>query len=295
MMAPSRGLRLLLSKQPTPYICRQCQLRTFTSSPISSSGHNRWSKIKHDKARVDAVKNRQRAAFSQELTLASKLGGPDTAHNPRLVDLITKAKREGMAKTSIEAAIARGQGRSLSGASLENVTIEAMMPGNVGVIIESETDNRLRTLQEVRLVIKNAGGSTTPCSYLFQKKGRVTFEAKDGVGMDEILEPALDSGAMDVDEGENGRLVIWTEPGQTQSVGDQVASALDLQVATSEILWEPNEETKVALAGEDAAQELASFVDSLQEEGTVQGVAMNVAQGSVPSESWNELYTRLSN
>ncbi|WPH01282.1 Hypothetical protein R9X50_00412000 [Acrodontium crateriforme] len=294
-MAPSRGLGLILQKQRISYICRQCQIRTLTSSPKSPSGHNRWSKIKHDKARVDAVKNRQRAAFSQELTLASKLGGPDTAHNPRLVDLITKAKREGMAKTSIEAAIARGQGRSLSGASLESVTIEAMMPGNVGAVIESETDNRLRTLQEVRLIIKNAGGSTTPSRYLFQKKGRVTFEAKDGVGLDEILEAALDSGAMDVDEGENGRLVVWTEPEQTQSVGDQVAKTLDLQVATSEILWEPNEETKVELAGEDEAQELATFVDLLHEEGTVQGVAMNIAQGSISSESWKELYTRLSN
>ncbi|KAK0268559.1 hypothetical protein LTR91_014902 [Friedmanniomyces endolithicus] len=278
-MAPSRGLSTispLTRLLPKTYTCRQCRLRPLHSTPALASGHNRWSKIKHDKAKVDASKNRQRSIFAQEIALASKLFGPDPSLNTRLADLITKAKREGFAKTSIEAAVARGQGRSTSGATLESVTIEGILPGNVAVIVECETDNKLRTLAD--------------------KKGRIVFEAREGVGVEEALEPALEAGAVDVEDDGDGRVVIFTEPGDTRAVGDALHKTLGLQIAASEILWEANEDTSIGVPDGNMAEELSTFVDVLQErETSLQAVAMNVAQGQLEEEPWKELQSRLSN
>jgi len=295
IMAPSRGFDRAISRPVLNYVCATCRTRTFTSTATLRSGHNRWSKIKHDKGKADAAKNRQRSIFAQEIATASKLFGPELSNNPRLADLITKAKREGFAKASIEAAVARGQGRSLNGNALESVTVEGILPNNVAVIVECETDNKLRTLADVRLVIKEAGGSSTPSSYLFTKKGRIVFEQKDGVGVEEALDAALEAGAIDVEDVEDGRIVVSTEPGDTKAAGEAVAKALDLQIATSEIVWEPNEDTKIGMPNEDAAQELGSFIDELQEkEATVQAVAMNIAQGALEAETWKDLQSRLS-
>ncbi|CAK1361768.1 putative transcriptional regulatory protein [Cercospora beticola] len=295
-MAPSRGLVHILHRRAPSSLRSPCYVRSFTASSLQSSGHNRWSKIQHDKAKVDARKNKQRSIFAAEIALASKLYGPDPNANPRLQDLITKAKREGFAKASIEGAIARGQGRSLSGASLENVTIEGLLPNGVAVIVECETDSKLRTLAEVRLAIKDNGGTTTPTSYLFTKNGIVTFEKKDRVGADEALEPALEAGATDVEQDADGRIVVSTEPSELRAVGDAIASALGLQIATSEVVWIPNEETKVELPSEDAAAELAKFLDELQDkEQSVQSVALNVTQGKLDNETWRDLQARYTN
>lgn len=296
IMAPSRGLPTPIKAfiRPT-YVCRQCQRRSLATTPFRLSGHNRWSKIKHDKGKADAVKNKQRSIFASEIATASKLFGPEPSMNPRLADLITKAKREGFAKASIEAAIARGQGRSTTGASLEPVTVEAIFPNNVGVIVECETDNKLRTLASVRLCIKEAGGTATPSAYLFEKKGRIVFEAKEGLGSMDALDAALEAGAMDVDELSAGNIVVYASPETTKTVGEAISKSLGIQIATSEIVWDPNEETKVGVQSEDMATDLAAFVDDLQEKETsLQAVAMNVAQGSLSAEIWKELQSRIS-
>lgn len=233
--------------------------------------------------------------FAQEIATASRLFGPEPGANPKLADLITKAKREGFAKASIEAAIARGQGRSLTGVSLEYLTVEGIMPNNVGVIVECETDNKLRTLAQVRLVIRSNGGTVTPSSYLFEKKGKVVFDQKDGVGLDEVMDPALESGATDVDELEDGSVVVFAAPEETKSVGEAVSEALGVQVKTSSIIWDPNEDTKTAVVSEDAAVNLSAFIDDMMEqEATVQAISMNVAQGSISEGPWSDLQARLS-
>lgn len=276
-------------------ISRACRAQPFSSTATTCSGHNRWSKIRHDKGKNDAAKNRQRSVFAQEIATASKIFGPDPTFNPRLADLIAKAKKEGFAKNSIEAAIARGQGRSLSGTSLESVTIEGILPNNVGVIMECETDNKARTLMEIRFVMKESGGRETPSSYLFQKKGRIVYEKKADVGVDQALEPALEAGATDVEEDEHGRLVVSCEPSDTKAVGEAITNALNLPIATSGIVWEPNEETKVGVPDEQAAQELHDFIDQvLDKDAGVQAVAMNVSQGQLNGEVWRELQTRLA-
>lgn len=306
-MAPSRGLRHLagIKTYRNPSLCPQClHNRTFTTTPLLPSGHNRWSKIKHDKAKTDSAKNKQRSLFSQELATLSRLYGPDPQHNPRLSDAITKAKREGFPKASIEGAIARGQGKSATGAQLESLVFEGILPGNVGVIVECETDNRLRTMATLKLCLKDAGGTATPSAYLFTKRGRIAFGRKEGIGVEEALEAALEAGALDVEEAEVGQgqdgeqgsgLIVWSEPGDTKAVGEAVASALGLEIKASEIVWCPNEDTQVRLSSESAAEDLANFVDDLQDkEMSVQVVAMNVAQGGVGDEPWRDLRERLT-
>lgn len=296
-MAPSRGATLISShvarflRLPSPRCCS----RGLTTNAALRSGHSRWSKIQHDKAKVDMRKNKQRSIFAAQIALASKLNGPDPNTNPHLFDIIAQAKREGFAKASIEAAIARGQGRSLSGANLETVTVEGILPNNVAVIVECETESKLRTLAEVRLAIKSHGGSATPTSYLFTKKGVVTFQKKDGVGVDEAFEVALEAGATDVDSDPDGRIVVSTEPSDLSAVGDTIARALDLQIASSEVIWDPNEDTKVEVPSEEAAGDLSDFVDELlQKEQSVQSISLNVSQGKLDSEIWNDLTARFS-
>ena len=269
-------------------------LRGLTTTASAQSGHSRWSKIKHDKGKNDAAKHHQRSMFSKEIATASKLFGPESNANHRLANLISKAKKEGFAKASIEAAIARGQGRSVSGASLENVTVEGILPNNVAVIVECETDSKLRTLGEVRLVIRDHGGTVTPTSYLFTKKGKITYDARDDVRMNEILDAAIDAGASDVEEGENGEMIVISEPNLTRSVGDTISQALGLDIAASEIIWVPNEDTKVEIQGKNTASDLISFLDDLQEkESSVQTVAMNISQTGLASESWKDLQGRI--
>lgn len=274
---------------------QQCHVRAFSATSVQLSGHNRWSKIKHDKGKADAYKNRQRSIFAQEIATASKLFGPEVNNNPKLADLVTKAKKEGFAKASIEAAIARGQGRSLSGASLERLTVEGILPNNVGVIVECETDSKLRALAAIKLAIKEGGGAATPSSYLFEKKGRIVFDQKDGVGLDEAMEPALEAGATDVDELEDGCVAVFAAPEETKTVGEAVSAALGVQIKTSDIFWDPNEDTKTAVPSEEAAQDLAAFADDMREkESQVHSISMNVSQGSLSPESWADLQARLT-
>jgi YebC/PmpR family DNA-binding regulatory protein len=269
--------------------------RSFHQATTCQSGHSRWSKIKHDKAKVDSSKNKARSVFAQEIATASKLFGGDPNFNPRLADLIVKANRSGFAKASIEAAVARGQGRSVNGAALETVTLEAMLPNNVGVVIDCETDSRLRTLADLRVIIKQHGGNATPTGYLFTKKGRIIFANKDGVGVDDVFEPALEAGALDVDEDGEGRVLVYTEPTDTKSTGETLSTALGLDIASSEIISDANEDTKVALSNAEATQELVKFADAIQDkENGVQGIYMNVTQGTLEEGAWAELQSRIT-
>lgn len=290
-MAPSRGVaRLLLSKRRLTR--PQSHLRSISSTAIVFSGHNRWSKIKHDKLKADASKNRQRSLFAQEISNASKLYGPDPSANPRLADIITKAKREGFAKASIENAIARGQGKSAGGEKLESVTVEGILPGNVGVVVECETDNKARTMMNLRHALKEAGGTATPSAYLFEKKGVVVFESRPGKGLEEMLDIALDAGATDIEEGEDA-ITVLCEPGDTAALANTVSNALNLPIRSSEIIWRPVHDTIVGVASEDAAGEIGAFLDELEEKEPGVAVAMNIGPGSLSEDAWRDLQMRL--
>ena len=222
--------------------------------------------------------------------------GPDPNNNPRLADLIVKAKRAGFAKQNIENAILRGQGKSSTGASLEAITVEAILPSNIACIIECETESRLRTIAEVKHAVKDAGGNATPVAYLFSKKGRIVFEGKEDVGVDEVFEAALEVGALDVDEGGEGRIVVYTEPADTKSTGEELSRSLGLDIAESNIIWVANEDTVAELTKDSQVNELHALLDELEgkEGGAVVGVYMNIKPGESVSEgAWGELMERL--
>lgn len=194
----------------------------------------------------------------------------------------------------MESAIARGQGKSATGAALEYVTLEVIMPPTVAMIIETETDNRARTLSDLRYLVKSHGGSVTPTSYLFQKKGRVAFEKDErNLGVDDVLDEAIEAGAEDVETDEDGSIVLWTEPNMTTSAAEAMQKSFGLKVESSDIIWDANEDTKVALDHKEAAEKLTSFIEAVQENPNVQGVYANVAQGSLTDEVWEDLAGRL--
>ncbi|KAF2826542.1 YebC-like protein [Ophiobolus disseminans] len=272
--------------------CRRAprQLRCLSSTPVSQSGHSKWASIKHDKAKNDAGKSKQRATLTRDISQAVKLAGPDADMNPRLALALVTAKKNAVPKASIEAAVARGQGLSTSGAALESLVLEAVLPAAVAAIIECQTDNKLRALADLRLIVKEAGGTVSTVGYMFEKKGRIILHKKDGVGADEVLEAALDAGVLDVVEDEQGRVVLFTEPARTKTTAETLAKQLQMEVEESDIIYDPNEDTKVALDDEEAAAKLNAFLDELQEVQGIQGVYMNWSKGSgLPEELWDEL------
>ncbi|TVY16252.1 putative transcriptional regulatory protein [Lachnellula arida] len=290
MAAFSRGLRSL------PYrgdFIRSKSIQ-FSTSSIVQSGHNRWSKIKHEKGAADAKRSTQNSFFSREIAMASKCGGPDPNSNPRLAGLLVTAKKAGWAKANMENAIARGQGRSQTGAALQNVTLEVIMPPTIALIIEAETDNAKRTLGDLRSLVSRNGGTVTPTNYLFQKKGRVAFEKDErNLSVDDVLEDAIEAGVEDVEADEDGGIVVWTEPNKTAAAAEALQKSLNLKVESSDIIWQANEDTKVPMEDVDKAKTFAEFIDAVRDNPSVQGLYANVAQGSLSDEVWEDLQNRV--
>ncbi|KFY33571.1 hypothetical protein V494_07532 [Pseudogymnoascus sp. VKM F-4513 (FW-928)] len=284
-----RGLQFLRkSRKFSGYVCPKCA--SFSTYPTLQSGHNRWSKIKHDKAGVDAKKHVLRSMLSRDIAQASKLYGADPRTNPTLANVLVQAKKAGFPKASQEAAIARGQGQSASGASLESLTIEAIMPPSIAMVIDIETDNKARALQELRHEVKRYGGTVTPTSYLFKRRGRVQFGKDErGLGVDEVLDEAIEAGADDVEVDDDGNLIVWTEPSGTIAAAKSLAESFKLTIESSDILWDPNEDTLVPLDSEGALTSLKNLVNALQEDQSVQGIYVNISQGKVSDETWAEL------
>lgn len=263
-------------------ICLQC--RFLTTSSRLDSGHNRWSKIKHDKAGADAGRSKQRAVLAKEIADASRALGADPAFKPRLVDAIAKAKKAGYPKQGIEAAIARGQGKSSTGAALENVTIEAVLPP-VAMIVEVLTDNKSRVLQDVRLMMRHAGAQATPTAYLFEKRGRVTLMRKNGVSADDILEAALEAGALDVGEDEEGRITVDTEPSALKAVEASMAGQHSLEIASAETIWRPNEDTRVDAVADEVLGPLSRLQDEIHEYPGVQAIYVNADLNALQNDA----------
>ena len=171
--------------------------------------------------------------------------GVDPTTNPRLAALVTIAKKSGLPKTTLEGAIARGARKSLSGVALETISVEAMMPLSVAAIIECQTDNKLRTLSDIRCVIKHYGGTVTPTNHLFERLGKTILEGTEGVREEDIFDQAIECGATDVEITEDRKFVIYTGPQQTASVAETLANITGLQILSSDIVWSPKAETKI--------------------------------------------------
>ncbi|ERS99945.1 uncharacterized protein SPSK_09533 [Sporothrix schenckii 1099-18] len=298
----------------TRYACAQC-CRSFGSSPVVASGHNRWSKIRHEKGAADIKKTQLRSNFTKTITLYSQMYGPDVNMNPQLASVVSSAKKSGVPKAVIEAAIARGQGKSADGGRLESATYEIMMPPSVALIVDLETESKARALQELNSVIRRKGGTMAPTKFFFTRQGRVilgpaasaTASTSEGestgedvapVSVDDILEDAIEAGAEDVETNEDGNIVVWTAPLHTGPVVTAVEEGRfkvkNLAVLSADTVWSANEETQAPLGdgtGNSAVEnrKLLELVAAFRAYPDVKGIFSNVTQGRAPDDVWQQL------
>lgn len=237
------------------------------------AGHSKWANIKHKKAKEDAKRGKVFTRLIRELTVAARMGGGDISANPRLRDAIAKAQAANMPKDTISRAVTRGAGGE-DGANLEEITYEGYGPAGVAVLVECMTDNKNRTVAEVRHAFsKHNGnlGTDGSVAYLFEKKG--VFHFAGGCDENTIMEKALEAGAEDVINHEDTSLDVITAPDDFVKVKD----AFDhdsLQYESAEVSMEAS--TKVDL-DEEGAEKVLALLDRLEELDDVQNVYANLA------------------
>ncbi|KAL8729437.1 MAG: hypothetical protein Q9181_005006, partial [Wetmoreana brouardii] len=237
---------LCITPKPKAVFLRPLGLRFISASRILSSGHNRWSKIKHDKVKEDAVRSKERSQWSRNIQEAVKKNGGDPVSNSELSTLVAQAKKAGLPKEIIERAIAKGKGVSLSGDALQTVTLQAMLPPSISTIIECQTDNKNRTLEDIRLIVKKLGGTVTPTSHLFERRGHVILGSERPLEEEGVMEAVLEAGALDMElHGDRKTLSVYTEPNQTTTVAHSLASSLGLTLRRNEIIWVARPESLV--------------------------------------------------
>ncbi|KAH8894903.1 YebC-like protein [Thozetella sp. PMI_491] len=292
MASLSRGAGLF--RRPRLSLCFRCR-QAFATSAISHSGHNKWSKIKHGKAANDAKKNSSRNEHGRIITLLAKLYGPDPTFNPQLANAMIAAKRASVPKTVIDTAIARAQGKSSGGAVLEGFTFDVILPPSIAIVIEAETDNRTRTLHELNAMVKKAKGAASPSKFYFTRVGRVVFEkpADAEVGIDQIMDDAIEAGAEDLENDDDGNIIVWTQPSQTVQVCQEVGNKFGLKVLSFDIVWNPNEDTKASLDSSDELEKFVELLRALREQSEVQAVYSNVVRGEMSDAEWDQIEENL--
>ena len=217
------------------------------------SGHNKWSSIKHKKAATDAKRGKIFTKLIKEITVAARSGGGDDSANPRLRSAIQAAKSENMPKENIERAIKKGTGE-LEGVSYEESIYEGYGPGGAAVLVESLTDNKNRTVADIRSIFGKNGGSLgeNGCvAWMFDKKGYLAIERKS-IDEEKLMEIALEAGAEDIRE-EDGTFEIITAPGDFETVKEAIENA-SIPYMDAEVTMLPQNTTN--LAGREAEQML---------------------------------------
>jgi YebC/PmpR family DNA-binding regulatory protein len=235
------------------------------------SGHSKWATIRRKKGAVDAKRGKLFTKLIREVETAARLGGGDPAGNPRLRLVMDKARAANMPKDNIARAIKKGTGAA-GGEQYEEVVYEGYGPGGVALLVEALTDNRNRTVGEVRHVLSRFGGNlgSSGCvSFLFEKKGVLGFD-REGLDLDALMEAALDAGAEDVVEGRAGVEVVTT-PAAFEQVRQALAATgfEPLQAGISN-----QASTTVKLEGSEA-EEMLRLCDALEELDDVQSVSAN--------------------
>ena len=232
------------------------------------AGHSKWANIKHRKAAADAKKGKVFTRLIKEITVAAKLGGGDPNANPRLRLAMDKAREANMAKDSVQNAIKRGSGQ-LEGVSYEEIRYEGYGTGGAAVMVECLTDNRTRTVAEVRHAFTKSGGnlgSDGSVAYLFKHCGQ--FVLAPGTSEERVMDAGLDAGAEDVIKNDDGSVEVICPPAQF----DAVKSALEkagLKAELAEITMKPTAE--VTLAADDAGR-MRQLIDALENLDDVQNV-----------------------
>lgn len=235
------------------------------------SGHSKWATIKRAKGKTDAARGAAFTKVIREIASAAKIGGGDPGGNPRLRDAIDKAKALNMPNDNIKRAIDKATGGG-EGSNLEEVTYEGYGPGGIAVMVECITDNKLRTLGEMRFIFSRSGGNlgeSGSVAWMFKKKGILHFEMSK-VNADALMADAIDAGADDISNEEN-LVTVETSPEKFEAV-KKALTAKKYTPDNAELTMIPSNTIK--LEGDDA-QKALKLVDALEENEDVQKVHAN--------------------
>ena len=235
------------------------------------AGHSKWANIQHRKGRQDAKRGKIFTRLIKEITVAARMGGSDPAMNPRLRLAIEKASENNMPKDTVDRAVKRGAGE-LEGAHYEEIRYEGYGIGGAAVIVDTMTDNRTRTVAEVRHAFSKYGGNMgTEGSVAFQFKhcGQIIFAP--GVSEDKVMEVALEAGADDVITDEDGAIEVITPVADFEAIKDALVAA-GLTPADAEVTMRP--ENPIEVTGDEAAR-MQKLLDAIEDLDDVQAVYHN--------------------
>jgi len=235
------------------------------------SGHSKWHSIKHKKAAVDAKRGKIFTKLIREISMAARAGGGDTDKNPRLRKAVNDARAENMPADNIKRAIQKGTGQ-LEGAQYEEVTYEGYGPGGVAIFVQVVTDNKNRTVSELRHIFtKNNGriGESGCVAWMFKRMGYIDIE-KVGADEDKLMEIALSNGADDLKDDDSNYEIV-TSPEAYEGVLEAVKAA-GIEVAASNVGYIPQNYVKVE--GKEA-QQVLRLMEELEDHDDVQNVSAN--------------------
>ncbi len=237
------------------------------------SGHSKWSTIKHKKGRADAKRAKIFTKIIREITVAARSGGGDAESNPRLRAAVAAAKGANMPADNLNRAIQRGTGE-LPGVNYEEVRFEGYGPGGVAVMLECLTDNRNRTVPEIRHLFSKHGGNlgeNGSVSWLFTRKGLILVARTEDLDEDWLMEQALEGGAEDFDTDDTEYVRIFTAPDELHQVKEAM-EASGVTVEGAHFDMEPS--TTVELEGKKAHQ-MIRLVEAFEDQDDVQNVWAN--------------------
>jgi len=235
------------------------------------AGHSKWANIQHRKNAQDAKRGKLFTKLIREITVAARMGEPDPTMNPRLRLAVDKALAGNMTKDTIERAIKRGSGAQ-DGDNFEEVRYEGYGPGGVAVMVDCMTDNRNRTVAEVRHAFTKAGGNLGTdgsVAYQFTKSGILSYPT--GSDEDRIIEAALEAGAEDVLSNDDGSIDVLTEPDRFVDIKESMVTA-ELQPEQAEVTMRASNTTSLDL---DDAEKMVRLLDALEDLDDVQSVYSN--------------------
>ena len=237
------------------------------------AGHSKWANIKHKKAKEDAKRGKIFTKLIREITVAAKLGGGDAGSNPRLRAAIDAALSSNMTRDTIDRAVKRGAGGQ-DGADVEEVTYEGYGPASVAVLVECMTDNRNRTVAEVRHAFSKSGGNLGTdgsVSYLFSRKGIISFDK--GTNEEQLMEVALEAGAEDFQVNDDGTFDVITSFEQFGEVKDTLDNA-GLNAENAEVSMIASTEAELNAT---EAEKVIRLLDMLEDLDDVQKVHSNAS------------------
>lgn len=241
------------------------------------AGHSKWANIKHRKAAQDARRGKMFTKLIRELVVAARQGGPLPEDNPRLRAAVDKALGANMTRDTVDRAIARGAGTNDSD-SVEEVTYEGYAAGGIAVMVETMTDNRNRTVADIRHAFSKRGGNLGTdgsVAYLFERKGQLSLAA--GIDEEQLMQVALEAGAEDIRSHDDGSLELSTAWEDFYRVKAAIEDA-GLELESGELTLIASTLVSVDAAGADS---LMSLVDALEDLDDVQNVYTNV---EIPDE-----------